>query len=180
LHVPTHILSGWAVGNLLPPLGPRERLLCMIAATAPDVDGLGILFGERAYWNYHHILGHNLLFTSVMAAVLAAVSSCGKRVLGFIAYAALGHLHLVMDYFGSGPGWHICYWWPFRREHGSCWMNPNAWPFDGWQNQVAGLAMIGVTVLIGAIARRTPLELLMPSLDRKLVAKPEAHADAPA
>jgi inner membrane protein len=170
LHVPTHILSGWAVGNLLP-LGRRERLLCMIASTAPDVDGLGIIFGQKAYWDYHHILGHNLLFTSLISGLLAAVSSAGKRVLGFVAYAALGHLHLVMDYFGSGPGWPICYWWPFRHDPAGCWMNPNAWAFDGWQNQVAGLSMIAAAVVIGFVARRTPLELLMPKLDRKLVGR---------
>ena len=171
MHIPTHILSGWAVGNLLP-FGPRERLLCMVAASVQDFDGLGIIISKEAYWDYHHILGHNLLFTIVTAVVLACVSSRGKRLLGFVGYLLLGHLHLLMDYLGSGPGWPICYWWPFLRDQQSCWLNPRAWPFDGWQNKTAGLAMLAVAVAIGVVARRTPLELLMPALDRKLVHKP--------
>ena len=39
MHVQTHILSGWCVGNLAP-LSPRERLICMTAASIADLDGL--------------------------------------------------------------------------------------------------------------------------------------------
>ena len=173
MHIPTHILSGWVVGNVLP-LGARERLLCMVAASVADVDGLGRLVKEEWYWEYHHVLGHNLLFTTTVAMVLAAVSSRGKRVIGFFAYFGLGHLHLLLDYLGSGPGWPICYWWPFRRGRGheGCWINHDAWAFDGWQNKVAGVGMVVAAVVIGVVARRTPLEALMPQLDRKLVGKP--------
>jgi len=40
VHIPTHILSGWVIGNCFP-LSPAQRLGCMIAATIPDVDGFG-------------------------------------------------------------------------------------------------------------------------------------------
>ena len=178
MHIRTYILSGWAVGNLLP-FGPRERLFCMIASSAADLDGLGIVFGREAYWDYHHVLGHNLLFTTVVAAALALLSSPGKRLLGGVTYFALGHLHLLLDYLGSGPGWPICYWWPLRRGHGSCWLNPDAWPFHSWQNQSAGLAMIAITVAIALVARRTPLEALMPELDRKLTRRPPPPSSPP-
>jgi len=52
-------MSGWCIANLLP-VTPRQRLGAMIAASAADLDGLGILFGQEAYWRYHHTLGHNL------------------------------------------------------------------------------------------------------------------------
>ena len=94
MHIPTHILSGWCVANLLP-LGPRERAVCVVAAAIPDLDGLGLLAvpfaGSHFYERYHHVLGHNLTF---------AVIAC-------LAYFALFHLHLLMDYYGSGPGWGI-------------------------------------------------------------------------
>jgi hypothetical protein len=61
VHLQTHLMSGWCVGNLLP-LGARERLFCMIAAAASDLDGIGRVFGEEAYWRYHHVVGHNLAF----------------------------------------------------------------------------------------------------------------------
>jgi hypothetical protein len=32
-----------------------------------------------------------------------------------IAHLALFHLHLVMDFVGSGPGWGIYYFWPFSQ-----------------------------------------------------------------
>ena len=151
------------------PLGARERLFCMVAASVADLDGLGILVKKEWYWEYHHVVGHNLLVTVAVAVLLAALSSRGKRVVGFFAYLALGHLHLLMDYLGSGPGWPICYWWPFRRGHEACWMNHQAWAFDGWQNQVAGVGMILAAVVVGVVARRTPLEVLMPGLDGKIV-----------
>ena len=43
MHIPTHILSGWCTGNLFD-FKPRERLFCMIAATAADLDGLGMIY----------------------------------------------------------------------------------------------------------------------------------------
>ena len=49
VHVPTHILSGWICGNVIPAFGPRERFFCMIAASAPDLDGLSLLGGWGMY-----------------------------------------------------------------------------------------------------------------------------------
>ena len=73
MHIPTHILSGWVVANLLP-IGRRERLFCMIAATIPDIDGLGIIVSEHWYTQFHHILGHNLLFGLIVSSVLAIMA----------------------------------------------------------------------------------------------------------
>jgi hypothetical protein len=109
VHIPTHILSGWCVANLLP-LGPRERLFCMVAAAIPDLDGLGLLAapfaGPHFYERYHHVLGHNLTFAVVSAGVLTAFSTGAwwRRAVAFAAYFALFHLHLLMDYYGRGRG----------------------------------------------------------------------------
>jgi hypothetical protein len=161
LHVPTHILSGWCVANLLR-LRPRERLGCMIAASAADVDGLGIVFGERYYHAYHHILGHNLFFALILAAVLCAFS---RPRITFGIYLALSHLHLLMDYFGSGPLWDIYYLWPISRFHLRC---DAAWEFFSWQNISAAGVLLVWTVAIARYQRRTPLEIMMPNLDRQL------------
>ncbi len=59
MHIPTHLLSGWLVGNALK-LTPRERFFCMLAATLPDGDGIGIVISEELYSNLHHKLGHNV------------------------------------------------------------------------------------------------------------------------
>ena len=162
MHIQTHILSGWCFGNLLP-LRARDRLLCMIAASAQDLDGLGILYSEELYWDLHHRLGHSLTAGVVLAAVLTIFAT--RKVLGFLAFLVLFHLHLLMDYFGSGPEWLIHYYWPFN-DHG--FESAYVWPLFSWQNITAFVLLLGWTVWIGYRHRRTPLEVLMPSLDRKL------------
>jgi inner membrane protein len=157
-------MSGWCLGNHVD-LTARERLGCMVAAGLADLDGLSMLFGRDAYWEYHHKATHNLLFGFLVAAGLTAWSS--RRVRVFLVYVALFHLHLVMDYFGSGPGWEIRYFWPFgdlRFEFAQ------AWEFYSWQNLSVGFAFVCWTLLIAMYKRRTPLEHIMPSLDAQLIA----------
>lgn len=170
MHIPTHILSGWCLANALP-LNARERLLCMLAASLPDLDGLGIVFGQDAYWRFHHIAGHNIFFGLGLSAILAAFAE--KRLLTFAACLTLFHAHLLMDYYGSGPGWAIHYLWPVD-PYG--WKTTAAWELSSWQNRVAFALLLAVTVAIALHKRRTPLELLAPRLDRKLV---RAETDPP-
>jgi len=164
MHIQTHVMSGWCVGNLLP-LTPRERFFCMLAASLQDVDGLGILVSEELYWNLHHALGHCLLFGVVLAAVLTFFST--HKLLAFATYLGLFHLHLVLDYYGSGPDWPLYYAWPFSRWEIE---NDRAWPFFSWQNITAAFVMLAWVVVIAVRQGRTPLEVIFPSLDRKLVA----------
>jgi hypothetical protein len=172
MHIPTHLLSGWCAANLLP-LNARERLGCMIAASAADIDGLGIIFGREsaAYWDYHHKLAHNLPFALLLAGVLAIFAT--RRMLAFIVYLALAHLHLLMDYFGSGPNWPIDYLWPFSTWHIT---NDAAWPFYSWQNMAIALSLLAWTIWIAFRRGRTPIELLAPRLDRAFVQWIRSHA----
>jgi len=151
----------------------------MFAATAPDLDGLAIVAGRDAFETYHHVVGHNLFFGVMVAAVLAAWSTHK----GTMAPLALGlfHLHLVMDSFGSGCDWGISYLWPLVRRE---WVNPWRWEFFSWQNLVAPYGLVLVTIVIAVRQGRTPLETFAPSLDRQLVglarrlsgrAAPKAH-----
>src|SRR5687768_5821083 len=120
MHVQTHILSGWCAANLFPQFTPRERLLCMLATSLSDLD---------AYWNCHHKLGHNLGYGLLLCGALAAFA--GRRALALGVCLALYHLHLLMDYYGSGPGWGIPYLWPLSARE---WRSADAWPFYSWQN----------------------------------------------
>ncbi len=61
MHIGAHIMSGWCVGNCFK-LDARQRAFCMITASVADLDGLGRIVSEEAYWKYHHILCHNLMF----------------------------------------------------------------------------------------------------------------------
>lgn len=170
MHIPTHIMSGWCVGNLLP-LNPRQRLFCMIAATVADLDGVGFVISEEAYWNWHHIAGHNIFYAVLVAGVLTAFSQ-PRRMLAFVAYLALFHLHLLLDYFGSGPGWKIHYFWPVSDVG---YATSLAWGLTSWQNITAAAILLAWTVLVAWQKRRTPLEAIMPNLDRQLVALLPGH-----
>lgn len=167
MHVPTHILSGWCLGNLLPRFGPRQRLFCMVMAAIPDMDGAGIVISQDLYWDYHHKLGHCLALGLALSAILARYSPRPGRWVAFAAYLAAFHLHLLLDFVGSGPDWPIYYLWPISSR---AWENPHAWMLYSWQNITAGLMMIGLAVWIARGMGRTPLESLMPSLNEKFVA----------
>lgn len=156
-------MSGWCAANLFD-LTPRERCLAMVAASAADVDGLGLIVSWQLYGEYHHVIAHNALFGAALSSVLALLSR--KRLQAFGLFIALYHLHLVMDYFGSGPGWGIAYLWPFSSDQ---WLSAHAWELASWQNFVAGLALLGWTLWIAIQQRRTPLEFVAPKLDRKVV-----------
>lgn len=163
MHVQTHIMSGWCVADLFQ-LTPRERCFAMIAAAAADLDGLGLIAGMDYYVRYHHVLGHNLCFGVALALILVAFATHRLKV--FWLSLALFHLHLVLDYFGSGPGWGIRYWWPFSE---ASYQFIYAWEFMSWQNMAAAAFFLVWTLLIAIKSRRTPLEVIMPSLDRKFI-----------
>jgi hypothetical protein len=156
-------MSGWCLGNCAK-LTPRERFCSLLAASLSDLDGLGILVGQEAYWEYHHKLCHNLPFGILLSLVLWLCS--GQRRKAFFLYLGLFHLHLILDYYGSGPGWEIYYLWPFSQ-----WavVNLNTWEFYSWQNMSVTLAFTGWMLWIAVKYGRTPFELLMPHLDSELV-----------
>jgi len=136
----------------------------MLAGSAADLDGLSIIAGYREYEIYHHTLAHNAMFIGVCSAVLAVLSP--QKLKSLLIYLGLMHLHLAMDFVGSGPDWGICYLWPFsHRELIITW----GWELYSWQNISTAYAFLACTLAIAAFAGRTPLEILMPSLDRQLV-----------
>ncbi len=141
----------------------------MISAAVADLDGLGIFVpgdrGQELYWDFHHKVGHNLAFGTLVAIGLSGW--CRTRaVLTFIACLALFHLHLFLDYWGSGRDWDIHYLWPSTRL---ILRNPAGWELYSWQNMVTFAVLLLWTIQIAWVKRRTPLELLMPKLDRKFV-----------
>jgi inner membrane protein len=187
MHTQTHIMVGWCLANTVR-MTPRQRLLAMLAAALSDLDGLGILVSQNLFWDYHHKLGHNLLFGLLLSAVLAVFSvprarsthpslapGC-SRLAAMAFYLFLFHVHILMDLAGSGQGWTISYWWPFSN---ATWAVSWVWDFYSWQNLTAAGLALAWTVAIAVRCRRTPLEAIMPSLDRHLLAwLPKKTADA--
>ncbi len=174
MHIPTHMLAGWCLANVIS-LTPRERLFTMVAATVPDVDGLSLLAGIEAYGKWHHTFGHNALFAIGIATVLAVFSTHRWRACAI--YLIAGHLHLVMDLFGSGVGWGIPYWWPFSAF---AWESRHAWSLSSWQNFTAGIVTIVATVVIAIWKKRSPFECLAPTVEAHLFRKTHPLPHEPA
>jgi len=74
----------------------------------------------------------------------------------------------LLDYYGSGPEWHIHYLWPMKAM---IIRNPHAWEFYSWQNMLAFALFLLWTICIGWKKKRTPLEIIMPSLDAQLAGR---------
>ncbi len=66
----------------------------MAAASIPDIDGCGIVFGQEMYWRFHHFVGHNIFFGLMIAGLGAVIST--RRWLAFAIYLLAFHLHLLM------------------------------------------------------------------------------------
>jgi len=167
MHIPTHLLSGWCLGNLLG-LDKRGRFLAIIAGSLADLDGLGIFISLDCYKQYHHVICHNLLFGLLMSAGLALFVKQKKRT--FATFFIIFHVHLLMDSFGSGHGWTITYLWPFSRQ---AFENPCAWSWSSWQNTAAGIVFALWAIGLIFHPKRTFLEYVMPKLDRQGVAVAE-------
>ena len=162
MYIQAHVLSGWIAGNYLK-LNARERFFCMIAGGILDVDGLGIIISEKAYHDYHHIAGHNLLFGVIVSLILMFFSS--HKIKCFFIYLALFHLHILMDLFGSGEFWTIAYFKPFSNYELYSQIN---WALFSWQNMLANAVVLAWTIVIIISKKRTPLEYIMPVFDKKL------------
>ena len=163
MHITTHILSGWLCGNTVPSFSTRERFFCMIAAFAPDIDGLSIIGGREFYYDWHHVLLHNLLFAVVFSGLLCWFSK--NKFTAFMIYLGILHLHFLMDLLGSGEGWGIEYWQPFSSKS---YMWEIGWDFLSWQNYlVAVLCIVGSFAII-IWKKRTILEYPMPNADKEL------------
>jgi len=161
----THALAGWCFGNLLR-LTPRERAWCIGISLLPDLDGLSLLGGVSAYQTYHHVLTHNLTFCALAVSVIAVANRCSLRATTMLV--ALFHLHLLMDFFGSGPGWGLSYLWPWNGRSFSTLL---AWQFGGWQNWLTFAVFTTWIVFIALRYRRTPCEYIAPRFERFLLGK---------
>jgi hypothetical protein len=62
----------------------------------------------------------------------------------------------------------IHYLWPFDDRG---WKTDQAWELTSWQNTTAAAALLLCTLWIAVVQGRSPLENILPDLDRRFVAK---------
>ena len=166
MHIPTHILSGWLIGQSAQST-KQERLWCMFAASAPDLDGLGIIISETSYVAFHHILFHNALFALALTALAYALF---KRQHIIWLTLVCTHAHLLMDMLGSGRHWGIAYLYPLLDAKLSfSW----GWELNSWQNYCFLIFLILMIIPICLKKKQTPFECIVPSVDQGLFKNPQ-------
>jgi hypothetical protein len=67
LHFLTHIGLSWILASLWP-ASRRDRWLIVLAGTALDLDGAGIVWSQAAYLSAHRAAGHSLVFGLLLLA----------------------------------------------------------------------------------------------------------------
>ena len=174
----THFLVGWMVANSAR-LERRERAVVALAGVAPDVDGFGavaeVLTRNTAHplaWfsQFHHRLGHNLLFALVVGVVAFALA---KRRWKTAALALVSfHLHLFCDVLGArGPDgyqWPVPYLLPFSGRWQWAW--DGQWALNAWPNFALTGLLLAVTFYLAWRRGFSPLEIISTRADGALVA----------
>jgi len=174
----THFLFGWLAANASTTNNRRERALITLAGVAPDVDGLGIIADVLTrnstnplnwFSQYHHLLGHNLVFGLLLVALTMLVAKRKLQTASLVFFSF--HLHLLCDLVGSrspdGYQWPIAYLFPFSDVLQLTWSGQ--WELNAWQNFViTGVVLIGGFTL--AMKRGvSPLEMISASANRSFV-----------
>jgi hypothetical protein len=174
----THFLTSWLVANSSTGLGRRERALVALAGIAPDADGLGLvaelLTRDTArpllWWTeYHHVLGHNLLFGVLTSATVAVLSKRRRWLAGLLALISF-NLHVLGDLIGArgpdGDQWPIQYLWPTSKL-GLTW--DGQWELNAWPNFVITGFVLLLTFLLARRRGYSPLEMVSLRADRAFV-----------
>ena len=175
----THFLVGWMVANVPQGVGRRERAAIALAGVAPDLDGFGVIpelltrhTAHPLNWfsEYHHMLGHNLFFALVCAAV-AYWFARQRRGLTALLVLVSFHLHLFCDVVGArGPDgyqWPVPYLAPF--SHAWTWTWSGQWALNAWPNfLITGVCLV-LTFYLAWRRGYSPLEIVSPAADRAFV-----------
>jgi hypothetical protein len=169
---------GWAVANSVPSLNQRERAMVTWASVVPDLDGLGIVAEKLTqhsrhpllWWSgYHHVLGHNVGFALVVAAIAARFAKQKIKV-AFLVLISF-HLHLLADLAGArgpdGEQWPIPYLLPFSNQVQLTWSGQ--WALNAWPNLAITAVLLGTAVWLARARGFSPLEMLSTKADAALV-----------
>ena len=142
----------------------RFRRAVFLAAIAPDLDAIFYLLGFSVSLSHHHVWAHNLFFSLIVSAL--SMLYCTKRRLRAFLFTQIAFTtHYFGDYFFTT--WPQCYLFPFSRR---AFMSDFA--FHLWHpiNRWLGVGFALGTLVLCFVFRRTPLEVLSPGADARLVA----------
>lgn len=173
----THFLVSWDIANA-GTLECKDRTLVTLAGVVPDLDGLGVIpelltrnSDHPLFWwtDYHHILGHNLMFGLIVSigSFVIAKKRWKTAVLAFLTF----HLHLLGDIVGArGPDgyqWPIPYLYPFSETWQLVWQGQ--WALNDWPNFVITGVALFLMFFFAWKRAFSPLEMVSRSADRAFV-----------
>ena len=163
MNTEAHLAAGWILAHLGGVEDRRFRAAVTLAAIAPDVDSLAFFFGERAYASIHHALGHNVYFFTG-ASVLAALW-CRRRWWKVLLFTQLAlYSHYFGDYFLTR--FPLEFYWPASHR---LFIHGYRIGLDHPINTALSYASLLVFFVMAFWCRRTPLEIISPALDRRVV-----------
>lgn len=157
-----HATIGWILAQ--PVKGDRRfRASVTLAGLLPDLDVATYLLGSAAFSRYHHVWTHNLFFGLLVSGV--AVWICrGRRWQTFLFTQLAFYAHYFGDYFLTRmPLEAFC---PFSDAKFSY---AGALALGHPINHALVWASLLAIALIAWRLKRTPLEILSPELDKRLV-----------
>ena len=142
----------------------KFRRAVFLTAIAPDLDAISYVLGLSVSLSHHHVWAHNLVFSLIVSAL--SMLYCAKRRLrAFLFTQTAFYTHYLGDYFFTT--WPQSYLFPFSHR---AFFTPHA--FHLWHpvNDWLGLGLLLVVFVLCLVLRRTPLEVLSPEADARLVA----------
>lgn len=162
-----HMAAGWILAHLGGRETRRFRALVTFAAVAPDLDAISYVFGTNAYANTHHALGHNIFFSLLLSGLCAWLFRArGRR--GMVKMLLFSQLAFYSHYFGDYffSGFPLVYYWPVSdRDFIYSFKFTLGHPINLAFSYASLVIVIAMTPLVG----RTPIELVWPELDRRLI-----------
>ena len=142
-----------------------ERAAIALAGAGPDLDGLSLLAGGDAFHRYHHILFHNVGATMAALALAAAIFWKRPRVVVLVGFAFA--MHVVEDY--VTVGWNQLPFQPFNATVINLSHQLPTWLVQGVFQVTAMVFIFAMTVWIYWRHKRTPIEIISPTLDRLIL-----------
>jgi hypothetical protein len=88
----------------------------------------------------------------------AASLAKDQRRVAWLAFLAF-HVHLLCDFFGSGYGWGLTYWFPFSQH---VYMSPIQWDLHAWPNVAATAVALALSGWLALRYGRTVAETVVP------------------
>ena len=163
MNTEAHLALGWILAHAGGPETRRFRQLVVFSALASDLDVLAMVGGIQSYARYHHAIGHNVFF-SIMITGLCVLLFCHKP-WKMVLFSQLGfYSHYLGDYFFTR--FPIQFFWPVSYR---AFIYSYRIGLDHPINLVFGYASFLVIIAIAVRWKRTPIELVSPALDQRIV-----------